>query len=107
MATVANQKARKERVKTLANYVGGQWTSVTGAQHLDVTNPATGEVLGRVPLSTAAEVDRAVRVADAAFAAWRAVPPINRARYMFKLRDLMEGSFDDLARTITTEHGTT
>ena len=99
MATVANQQAG-QHVRTLANYVGGQWAPVAGAPHLDVTNPATGAVLSRVPLSTAAEVDRAVRAAHAAFAAWRAIPPINRARYMFKLRDLMEESFEDLARTV-------
>src|SRR5205823_14231887 len=66
-----------------------------------------GQTIGSVPLATAAGVDQAVRIAQEAFPAWRATPPINRARHLFKLKEVMERRFDDLARVITREHGKT
>jgi malonate-semialdehyde dehydrogenase (acetylating)/methylmalonate-semialdehyde dehydrogenase len=74
---------------------------------LDVPNPATTEVLARVPLATAAEVDRAVQAAQAAFPAWRATPPLTRARHLFRLKELLEQNFEELARTVTLEMGKT
>ena len=47
--------------RLLENYVGGTWTAATGTEELDVTNPATGEVLARVPLSSSADLDAAVQ----------------------------------------------
>ena len=64
-------------VRLLDNYVGGRWTSAESAEALDVTNPATGETLARVPLSSAADLDAAVRAAREALPAWRAVS-VNR-----------------------------
>ena len=58
-------------VRLIDNYVAGQWTPATGSDELDVTNPATGEVLARVPLSAAADVDAAVAAARAALPEWR------------------------------------
>jgi malonate-semialdehyde dehydrogenase (acetylating)/methylmalonate-semialdehyde dehydrogenase len=94
-------------VTTLTSYVGGQWTELEASGTLAVNDPATGETIAQVPLTTAEGVDRAVKVAHAAFPSWRATAPINRARFMFKLKELMERRFDDLARTITREHGKT
>src|SRR3989442_15349090 len=94
-------------MKTLPNYSGGDWVSPATAGYLDITNPATGEQLGRVPLSGAREVDQAVAAAQAAFLKWREVPPVVRARYLFKLKVLMEEQFDDLAATVTRENGKT
>ena len=60
--------------RVLDNYIAGQWTPATGAtDELDVTNPATGEVLARVPLSGSADLDAAVAAARAALQPWRAV----------------------------------
>ena len=94
-------------MKTLRNYIGGDWVSPAVADYLDITNPATGEQLGRVPLSGAREVDQAVAAAQAAFLKWREVPPVVRARYLFKLKFLMEEQFADLATTVTRENGKT
>ena len=69
--------------KELRNYVGGEWITPRTTEYLDVTNPATGDLLGRVPLSNRADVDQAVAAAQAAFPAWRATPPLDRARYLF------------------------
>ena len=94
-------------MKTLRNYIGGEWVAPAAADYLDLTNPATGEQLGRVPLSGAREVDQAVAAAQTAFLKWREVPPVVRARYLFKLKFLIEEQFDDIAATVTRENGKT
>ncbi len=90
---------------TLKNYVNGEWVPSQSGDLLEVRNPATGELVARVPLSTEDEVNRAVAAAKAAFQEWRETPPMVRARYMFRLKALMEERFEDLARTIVQEHG--
>ncbi len=89
------------------NYVGGTWASANGAETLPVTNPGTGDVLGHVPLSTAAEVDAAVQAAKDAFPTWRETPPVERARVFFRLKMLMEEHADELAESLAREHGKT
>jgi len=91
--------------RTMKNYVGGRWTDADAEERLDVTNPATGEVLAQVPLSTAADVDAAVRAAREAFPAWRATPPLERARACFELKYRLEERKDDLARLVTLDNG--
>ncbi len=92
---------------TLRNFIGGEWVAPSSADYLELTNPATGEPLGKVPLSGARDVDAAVAAAQAAFLKWRQVPPVVRARYLFKLKYLMEEHFDEIATTVTREHGKT
>ncbi|MFL5840933.1 MAG: CoA-acylating methylmalonate-semialdehyde dehydrogenase [Thermoleophilaceae bacterium] len=94
-------------VRLLDNYVGGRWTTSTSSEALDVTNPATGEALARVPLSSAADLDAAVRAAREALPAWRAVSTIARARKLFELRERLVARREDLARSVTTEMGKT
>lgn len=91
----------------LRNFVDGAWCDPSGAEYLNVNNPATDEVLAAVPLSPAAEVDRAARLAAAAFPVWRAVPAPTRIQALFKLKALLEANFEDLARTVTMENGKT
>ena len=94
--------------RLLDNYVGGRWTPAMAASDaLDVTNPATGEVLTRVPLSGAADLDAAVRAAREALPAWRDVSTIARARKLFDLRERLVARREDLARSVTTEMGKT
>jgi len=92
---------------TLSNFIGGTWVPASTGKTLDVTNPATGKLLGRVPLSGASDVERAVAVARSAFETWRQVPPVQRARYLFRYKELLEKNFDELARIVTEEHGKT
>ena len=61
------------QTRLLDNYIGGAWTTASGPEALDVTNPATGEVLARVPLSSSADLDRAVKAAREALPVWRGV----------------------------------
>lgn len=89
------------------NYVGGKWIDPASAKLLDVINPATAKSIGQVVMSTKDDVARAVDAAQAAFPAWRATPPIDRARYMFRLKELLEQHFEELARIITQDHGKT
>ena len=93
--------------RVLDNYVGGRWTASASSELLDVTNPATGEVLARVPLSTAADLDAAVAAAREALPAWRAVSVPERARRLFTLREKLVARHDEFARCVTTEMGKT
>ncbi len=81
--------------------------AATAGEQLDVTNPATGETLARVPLSNAADVDAAVSAARAALPEWRSRPVIERARWLFGLRQVIEAHADELARSVTREMGKT
>lgn len=98
------QKYHVEKVK---NYVGGEWVASSSAEWTPVTNPATGDEIGKVPSGTAQDVDAAVQAAKKAFPAWREVPPAVRARYLFDLRNLMEKHYDELLSICTQEHGKT
>lgn len=92
-------------IKKIKNYIDGEWVESPSSEQLPVYNPATGEVIGYVPLSTADEVHRAVAAAKNAFQEWRETPPVQRSRYMFRLKALMEERFEELARSVTLEHG--
>jgi malonate-semialdehyde dehydrogenase (acetylating) / methylmalonate-semialdehyde dehydrogenase len=87
------------------NFVDGRPASVSGAERLDVLDPARGELLGRVPLSGRAEVDAAVAAAATAYESWRDEPVTRRARRMFGLQVLLEEQLDALAHLVTLENG--
>jgi malonate-semialdehyde dehydrogenase (acetylating) / methylmalonate-semialdehyde dehydrogenase len=89
----------------LRNYVNGEWCQSTSVDAVEVTNPATAEVMALTPLSTPAEVDEAARLALEAFTEWRRVPAPGRIQYLFKLKDLLEENFQELSRTIVMENG--
>src|SRR5690348_14007528 len=98
------QKYYVEKVK---NYVNGEWHSSTGSDHVTVSNPATGDELGKVPVGTRADVDAAVAAAKAAFPGWSETPVAVRSRYLFELRNVMEKHFEELCSICTQEHGKT
>ncbi len=94
--------------RLLDNYIAGAWTPAAAAEgELDVVNPASGEVLARVPLSGSADLDAAVSAARAALPEWRAVSTIARARLLFTLRERLVARTEDLARSVTAEMGKT
>lgn len=94
------------QVAEALNYINGEWRK-SAAECLNVINPATAEIIGRVPLSTAAEVDAAVEAADRVKNQWRRTPPGDRAQYLFALKQLLEDHIDELARTLVIENGKT
>ncbi|WP_411834490.1 CoA-acylating methylmalonate-semialdehyde dehydrogenase [Pseudoxanthomonas mexicana] len=89
----------------LHHYVNGQRREGGSGRFGDVFDPATGAVTARVPLASSDEVAQAVDAASAAFPDWAATTPPNRARVMFRFRELLERRADDLARIIVSEHG--
>lgn len=91
----------------LKNFVNGEWVDSESKETGEVRNPAWDKLLGHVPMSTKAEVDRAVQAAKNAFPEWRNTPPVSRARCLHRLRELLEENFDELSRVQTTEHGKT
>jgi malonate-semialdehyde dehydrogenase (acetylating)/methylmalonate-semialdehyde dehydrogenase len=94
--------------RRLENFIGGRWTPAAAATgELDVTNPATGEVLARVPLSGRPDLDAAVQGARSALPEWRAVSTIGRARKLFELRERLVARSEELARSVTLEMGKT
>lgn len=90
----------------LKNYIGGEWVESKG-QVKEIVNPATGRLLAWAPVSTLEEVHAAVEAAKEAFPAWRQTPPLARARYLFRLKELLEEHFEELSRIQTMEHGKT
>jgi len=91
----------------VSNYVNGRWRQGTTTEWLDVSNPATGEPIAQVPISTATEVAAAVDAAAAAYPDWRRTPPEDRIQPLFKLKQLLEDHLEELARIITQENGKT
>jgi malonate-semialdehyde dehydrogenase (acetylating)/methylmalonate-semialdehyde dehydrogenase len=92
--------------RLLANHIGGEWVDFDG-DSLQDRDPATGEVIARIPLSGAAEVDAAVQAARAAQPAWGATPPQVRARSLYRFRDLLDSHRDDIAALVTRDMGKT
>jgi malonate-semialdehyde dehydrogenase (acetylating)/methylmalonate-semialdehyde dehydrogenase len=92
-------------MERLKNYINGQWVEPENSGYLEVENPSTGEIIGELPLSTAAELDRAVAAAKAAFPGWSATPVARRCDPMYRLAEMIRDQSDDIARMITTEMG--
>jgi malonate-semialdehyde dehydrogenase (acetylating) / methylmalonate-semialdehyde dehydrogenase len=91
----------------ILNYVNGAWRKSSASEFVNVTNPASGEVIARTPISTKADVDAVVQAAAEAFPAWRRTPAGERIQYLFKLRNLLEEHIDELSKLITLENGKT
>lgn len=92
-------------LREITHWIGGQNVAGTSRRFGDVYNPATGKVQAKVPLASSAELDQAIASAKAAFPAWAAMPPLRRARVMFRFRELFEQNMDKIAEIITSEHG--
>ncbi|MEV6376205.1 aldehyde dehydrogenase family protein [Micromonospora musae] len=86
-------------------YLDGRWVTPSGASPLPVHNPATEEVIATVPAGTAADVDRAVAAARAAFDGWAATTPAQRAAHLDRLHAALSARADEIARTVALELG--
>lgn len=87
------------------NLIGGEWIDADSAGTIEVTNPATGEVIGTVPNCGAAETKRAIAAAQKAFEGWRATTAAERADKLRKLAAALEKNKEELAVLLTTEQG--
>jgi malonate-semialdehyde dehydrogenase (acetylating)/methylmalonate-semialdehyde dehydrogenase len=92
-------------VVELRNYVGGKWIAPEHYGLLDVEQPSTADVIARVPLSAAAEVERAAAEAKAAFGPWSATPVARRCELLWQLANRIRENAEDLARLVTRENG--
>src|SRR5689334_2118896 len=103
----ANPKAVAGTVPTVKLLIDGKFVESKASAWRDVVNPATQEVLARVPICGADEVDAAVRSAAAAFKTWKNVPIGQRARIMLKLQELIRRDMKKIAGVLTAEQGKT
>ena len=87
------------------NLIGGSWEERNGRETEPVYDPATGEVIAETPLSTAEDVERAVKKAEEAFPSWAATPVPERARVLFRFKALLEEHFEELRDLVTLENG--
>ncbi|MEJ9230306.1 CoA-acylating methylmalonate-semialdehyde dehydrogenase [Peribacillus butanolivorans] len=94
-----------QNVQTLKNFIGGKWIESTSKQVEDIPNPATGEIIARVPLSNREELNGAVATAKEAFKKWRKVAVPRRARILFRYQQLLVENWEELAKLITLENG--
>ncbi|WP_416434447.1 CoA-acylating methylmalonate-semialdehyde dehydrogenase [Priestia megaterium] len=92
-------------VKTVKNYIGGEWADSSTSLTEPVYNPATGEIIAEVPLSTKEDVNQAVQAANEAFKGWSKTAVPKRARILFKYQQLLVDNWDELAKLVTLENG--
>ncbi|AIQ49843.1 methylmalonate-semialdehyde dehydrogenase [Paenibacillus sp. FSL R7-0273] len=93
------------QAEKVRNYVNGIWTVSASGKEEEVFNPATGEVIAYVPLSSREEVDAAVQAAAEAYKSWKRIAVPRRARYFFQYQQLLQQHRDELAELITLENG--
>lgn len=91
--------------REVRNLIGGSWEERNGRETEAVYDPATGEVIAETPLSTAEDLDRAVKKAEEAFPGWAGTPVTERARIMFRFKMLLEEHFEELRDLVTLENG--
>lgn len=89
----------------LKNYINGEWVDSLSLNSLDVINPATGETIVRVPVSTKEDVNVAVEAAKEAFISWKSMPVPKRARILYKYHYLLTENHETLAELVVLENG--
>lgn len=104
-ATPSSRKGH--HVPTVKLLIAGEFVESHATEWRDIVNPATQELLARVPFSTVAEVGAAVEAAHAAFAKWKSTPISARMRIMLKFQDLVRANLPQIAKTLTAEQGKT
>jgi succinate-semialdehyde dehydrogenase/glutarate-semialdehyde dehydrogenase len=85
--------------------INGQWIEGENGAHIEVENPATEEIFGRVPVSTELNINDAVEAADRAYSNWEKLSPEKRGQYLLKAGDIVKEREDELARVMTQEQG--
>ena len=92
-------------MRLIEHFVGGKIIPGSSDKKGKVYNPATGEQESEVRLASKSDLDQAVEVAKKAFETWSLKPSLQRARVMFKFKELIEKNSDELTRLIVSEHG--
>ena len=105
MSAIAAAAAAEFVPAKIPHFIDGKDVAGSSGRFGDVFNPATGAVTGQVALASKSDVETAIDSAARAFPAWAAVTPLNRARVLFKFKELLEKHADEIAASITAEHG--
>ncbi|PIC57435.1 methylmalonate-semialdehyde dehydrogenase (CoA acylating) [Sporosarcina sp. P12(2017)] len=95
----------KTNVEEVKNFINGEWVIADTEEYEEVPNPATGEIIATVPISSTKDVDQAVAVAKEAFKSWSKVAVPRRARILFRYQQLLVDNWSELAKIITIENG--
>ncbi|MCF6409534.1 CoA-acylating methylmalonate-semialdehyde dehydrogenase [Pseudalkalibacillus salsuginis] len=90
---------------TIDNFILGKWTTPSEPKYDEVVNPATGEVIAKVAISSESDVQQAVKVANESYKTWKKVPVPKRARILFQYQQLLNEHKEELAELITKENG--
>ena len=94
-----------ERVKTYQQLINGEFVDAASGETIEVENPATGEVIARVPASGAEDVDRAVNAAARAFETWRHTTPQDRSLMLLRIADSLDAVGEELGRLESANAG--
>jgi len=92
-------------MNSIEHFIDGKITKGSSKKKSKVFNPATGEQTGEVNLASKSDVDLAVQKAKKAFMGWSIIPPAQRAKVIFKFKELIEKNYDEITKLIVSEHG--
>ncbi len=92
-------------MKLIEHFISGKNFSGDSKRKSKVFDPSTGEQSAEVKLATIQDVNKAVESAKNSFNAWSTTPPLQRARVMFKFKELIEKNSEELTKIIVSEHG--
>lgn len=95
----------KTNIEEVKNFLNGEWVAAETEQYEEVPNPATGEIIATVPISSKKDVEQAVAVAKKAFKSWSKIAVPRRARILFRYQQLLVDNWSELAKIITIENG--
>jgi aldehyde dehydrogenase (NAD+) len=102
----SHKKSTRTRVNSYQNFIGGRWVSSSSGEWIENRNPAdTSDLIGRFPLSTSADVDKAVAAAKEAFDTWRRTPAPKRAEILFRVGEILIRDKEKYTRDMTREMG--
>jgi betaine-aldehyde dehydrogenase len=105
MTTAAQPPRNEKAIVRHQMLIGGKRAESSDGRRIEIENPANRTVIAEVPRATAADVDKAVRSAAAAFETWRLVAPRDRGKLLLKIADAVEAEVESIARTVALETG--
>jgi acyl-CoA reductase-like NAD-dependent aldehyde dehydrogenase len=94
-----------DRVKTYQQFIGGEFVDSASGETLDVENPANGQVIAKVPASSAEDVNRAVDAAEKAFESYKQTTPQDRSLMLLKIADALDDAADEIGRLESANAG--
>jgi phenylacetaldehyde dehydrogenase len=100
-----NRRLLATRATSDGLHIDGAWQAAADGRRMDTLDPASGQVIGTLPVAGAADIDDAVAAARRALPGWRATPPVERSRILWKMAELMEADIDALAELETLDQG--